>query len=183
MPIATTNGRVVIYLNRLVFMKLHDPLITWSCEIMWQTKIIIPILPEYLWTQNLVGYWITLGVLYPWSHCIDMWSCKVTWQTKIIKYPLNIQGGVPFHKSSNSLITWNVTKNILATVSLLPQNLCSLNLTRWWLTIRNFNSLSHTTVWTRGYMRSRDKLKTFRLYYLITYSLASGLHVMRSFLA
>ena len=35
--------------------------------------------------------------------------------------------------------------------------------------IRNFNLLSHTTLWTRGHLRSRDKLKKFDLHYHNTY--------------
>ena len=35
--------------------------------------------------------------------------------------------------------------------------------------IRNFNLLSHTTLWTRGHLRSRDKLKKFDLLYHNTY--------------
>ena len=34
----------------------HDLLITWSFEIMWQTKTIISLLPECLWPPDLAGW-------------------------------------------------------------------------------------------------------------------------------
>ena len=45
------------------------------------------------------------------------------------------------------------------------QGLWSLNLARWWLAIRNFNPLSHTTLWTRSHVRLHDILKAFYLHY------------------
>ena len=45
--------------------------------------------------------------------------------------------------------------------------------------IRNFNPLSHTTLWRLGYVRSCDKLKTSYLHYQ---NLAWWLHTIRSFL-
>ena len=56
----------------------------------------------------------------------------------------------------------------------LPQGLWPQNLTVWWLTIRNFDLLSHTTFWTQGHVRSCDKLKTFYLHYHNTYVTKPG---------
>ena len=53
MPMATKLGWIIIYLDGLLPIKSHDPLITWSCKITWQAKIIISSLPQYLWPQNL----------------------------------------------------------------------------------------------------------------------------------
>ena len=38
MSIATKLGKMVTYDERLLPIKSHDLLITWSCEITWQTK-------------------------------------------------------------------------------------------------------------------------------------------------
>ena len=46
-------GRMVAYLDRLHPIKSNDPLITWSCKITWQTKIIISPLPQCLRQSNL----------------------------------------------------------------------------------------------------------------------------------
>ena len=46
MPMATKLDRVVTYHERLPSIKIHDLLITWYCEITWQTKTIIIPLPE-----------------------------------------------------------------------------------------------------------------------------------------
>ena len=44
----TKLGKVVIYPEEILPKKLHDSLITWSCEITRQTKTIISPPPEYL---------------------------------------------------------------------------------------------------------------------------------------
>ena len=45
-PMVTKLGRMVTYIDGLLPIKPHDPLITWSCKIMWQTKNIISLLPR-----------------------------------------------------------------------------------------------------------------------------------------
>ena len=48
--IMTTDfGRMVSYLERLLLRKSYDHIITWSCKIMWQIKIIIYPVPQSLW--------------------------------------------------------------------------------------------------------------------------------------
>ena len=47
-PMATKLGRIVTYFIR-------DPLITWFCQIAWQTKIISP-LPKCEWPPNLADW-------------------------------------------------------------------------------------------------------------------------------
>ena len=59
-------------------------------------------------------------------------------------------------------------------IKLLPGGLWPQNLTVWWLTIRSFNLLSHTTLWTQGHVRSCDKVKTFYLHYHNTYVTKPG---------
>ena len=49
----TRISRVVIYHKGLIPIKSHDPLITWSCEITWQTKIIITQLTEWFMVTKL----------------------------------------------------------------------------------------------------------------------------------
>ena len=39
-PMATKLGRMITYLDSLLPLKSQDPLITWSCEITWQTKLL-----------------------------------------------------------------------------------------------------------------------------------------------
>ena len=71
----------------LLPIKYNDHIITWFCQIMWQSKNISP-LPQCLWTQNLAA-WLILTDFYLVSHdFITTWSCEITWQTKIILYPL-----------------------------------------------------------------------------------------------
>ena len=53
-PMPTKLGKIVTYLDGLLSMKLHGPLITWSCEIKWQTKTSMFPLPQCQWPRNLV---------------------------------------------------------------------------------------------------------------------------------
>ena len=44
-PMATSLGRMVTYFEQLLTIKSFNPLITWSYEITWQTKVIMSPLP------------------------------------------------------------------------------------------------------------------------------------------
>ena len=46
---ATKFSKMVIYLDWLLPIESHGPLIMWSCKITWQTKTIISSLPQCLW--------------------------------------------------------------------------------------------------------------------------------------
>ena len=48
-PMATRLGKKATYLDGVLSIKSHDPLVTWSSVITWQTKIIISPLPHCLW--------------------------------------------------------------------------------------------------------------------------------------
>ena len=63
-PMATNLGKLVTYPEGLLPIILLHPLFTWSCEITLQTKSIIFTLPQYLWPQNLAGWWLTLSAFY-----------------------------------------------------------------------------------------------------------------------
>ena len=74
MPMATKLGRMVIYLERLLPIKSHDHIITWSWKITWETKN-ISLLPQCLWAQNLAGWWLTLRSSYPCY--FTLWSSGI----------------------------------------------------------------------------------------------------------
>ena len=83
---ATKLSGKVTYLHGLLPIKSLDPLITWPCEIAWQTK-------NYY--QNVYGHptWRMLfyldGILSIESHYLLItWSCKIKWKSKIIRSPL-----------------------------------------------------------------------------------------------
>ena len=86
---ATKLGRMVTYLEGLTTIKSHNILITWSCKAMWQTKIIISLLPKCLWPQTCQdGIYLDGLLIIKSCKTLIMWSCQVTWQTKIIISPL-----------------------------------------------------------------------------------------------
>ena len=136
---ATKRGRKITYLNGLLPITSHDPLITWSC-ITWQTKTIISSLPQYLWPLNLAGLWLIMREFYPWS-CTNLRSsgfCKITWQTKtIISPPIRC--------------IW-------------PPSLVEV-----WLIIRGFHPWTCTTLRSSGFAKSRDKLKALYIHYQNAY--------------
>ena len=58
--ITTKLGKMAAHLDGLLPIKIHYPLITWSCHITWQAKIIIYLLAQCLWPWNFVGWWLIL---------------------------------------------------------------------------------------------------------------------------
>ena len=67
--------RIVDYLETLLVIKSHVPLITQSCEVTWQTKIKISPLTQNLWPPNLTGWWLILRGSY-----------KVTWLLSYVAF-------------------------------------------------------------------------------------------------
>ena len=66
---ATKLGRMITYLDGLLSIKSNDPLITWSCEITWQTKNNLYPLLQCLWPPNLEGCnlpWWSFGYKIKW---------------------------------------------------------------------------------------------------------------------
>ena len=57
--ITTKLGSMVTYLKTLPSIKSRESLITWSCEIMWQTETIISPQIQCLLTPNLLEWWLT----------------------------------------------------------------------------------------------------------------------------
>ena len=137
--IATKRRSLLTYIEWLLPTKSHTYIITWSCKITWQLKNYISI--------NTISVAINFYKVGIYSE------------------------GFPFIKSPDPLITWScrVIKTILTAVSLLTEGLWPQHLAKRWLSIRNFNPLSDTTLWTRGNMRSSDKLKMLYLHYHNTY--------------
>ena len=72
-------------------IKSHYTLITWSCEITWQTKTIYISTTKLSWGAPNHKVYIAL---------ITLWSCKVTWQTKTI---ISLHQKVPGHQTWQEL--------------------------------------------------------------------------------
>ena len=98
----TKLGRMVTYLEALLTIKSHYALITWSCKVTWQTKIIFSTtrLPMTTKLGSMVTYFDRFLLIISHGFLIT-WSCEITWQTK-------------------------------AVISALLQCLWSLNLVGWW---------------------------------------------------
>ena len=73
MLMATKRGRMMTYLERLLPIKSNGHINTWSCNITWQTKIIIYSLTQCLWQSILAGWGYTIRSFHSWSHQI-FWS-------------------------------------------------------------------------------------------------------------
>ena len=73
-PMTTKLSIVVSYVDGKPCMKLHDPLITYTCEVMWQIKNKIFPLLQGLWPPNLARWWwVIVGITLQWS-CMTHWS-------------------------------------------------------------------------------------------------------------
>ena len=64
-PVATKHGRILTYFEKLLPIELHDPLITWSCRVTWQTKFNISSLPGFLWPPTLAGWGLIFRDSFP----------------------------------------------------------------------------------------------------------------------
>ena len=93
-------GRMVTYFERLLTINSFSILITCSCKITWQKKIIIDPQPECLWLQTWqndnLPWWVpTYKDTSPFYHVVlqdqtcliiklyktlTTWSCKVAWK-------------------------------------------------------------------------------------------------------
>ena len=89
---ATKLGSMVTYLEGNLTIKLYYALITWSCKVTWQTKIIISPLPECLWLttrrdNNLLRWAPTYKVTWPfdymvlWDHVTNLKSLYLKWDS------------------------------------------------------------------------------------------------------
>ena len=131
MPMATKRGRMMTYLAWILPINSHDHIITWSCKITWQTKIIIYPLTQCPW----------LSILAAWGD--TEWgipSHKVTRPFDHVVY----QGYVKY-------ISWCIISNVRPMATKLGKVVT--------YSLRNFNTLSYTTLSTCGHVRSH-KLKT-----------------------
>ena len=114
MPINNNLGRMINYLDGLLPIKSLDSLIAWSCEIAWQTKIILSSLPQYLWRQD--------GNLPWWTH-----AYKVTWPSNDVSYKIMWQTKIIVSSLPQWLWPWNFTSWRFAMRGLQP---CYSTL--WW---------------------------------------------------
>ena len=97
-PMTTWLGSVVTYLEGLPFLRWHNPLIMWSCEIKWKTKTITFPIPEYPRSRyklktyihyhnaaikrgRVVSYCEGLPIMKLHDPLI-MWSYRIMWQIK-----------------------------------------------------------------------------------------------------
>ena len=150
MPMTTKLVRIVTYRTPLLPIKSYDHIITWSCLITWQIKVIVYPLSQCLWLAKLAGWGFTINSQDP----LITWSDKVTWKIKYviistITSSMSIKlgkvvcyyKGLPWVKSHNPLNAWSheVTWEINYVISLLPEDLLSLNVKKWWLTMRGIH--------------------------------------------
>ena len=151
----TKCGRVVTYLDRFLPIRSNDPLITWSCKITWQTKIIIsvstttvsmtikldrmvtyldgllPIKSHYLWSCGLSRLRDKLKSLYLHYHSGYL-SHYISKTTKLGRMINNLDTLLPI-KSHDPLITWScdITRQTKTSISPVSACLWPPNLTGW----------------------------------------------------
>ena len=131
MPMTTKPGTVVTYNEELYSIKSEDFLIAWPCNVIWQIKYVIPLLPQ--WHS---------GFLKSRGKSKTFISTTTMSETTTISSVVNWREGLPIIKSHDHLIkslceiTWQI-KNIKSDLS---QYLWSPNLSEWWLTARSSHS-------------------------------------------
>ena len=146
---ATKWDRMITYLEWLLTIKSNEHIITWSCKITWQNKIIIYTLTKCLWLSVLTRWGYTMKSFLQQSYPILSsrglgFSCSITTTTrpmatklgKVVTYYKKLQP----NKSQNLLNTWSreVTWQIKNILSPLPQYLWLSNLRGWLHKVRSF---------------------------------------------
>ena len=140
--------------------------------------------PLYLYCQRVYGNLTWQDGHLPWW----AWTRKITWpfdhivlqdhvtnwnyyiSTTVVPMVTKLGRMVTYLellltiKLFNGLITWSckVTWHTKTIISPLLECLWSPKLAEWWLTLRG---KSHMILWSRGLLRSRDKLKLLYLQY------------------
>ena len=66
-PWATKLNRLATYLEGFLLREFLDSLVTWSSNIILQTKSIIFPLPQWLWSPTMARWWLTLGGSHSYS--------------------------------------------------------------------------------------------------------------------
>ena len=132
MPITTKLGSKVTYCEGFPLIKLHDRLITLSCENMWQFYISTTTMPEATKLSSVM----TQGRSLKSHDHLSKWSGKVTWQIKYLisalaekllapklrKWWLTVRDS--HSKTHDSLTTWptyNIEQNIWRLFHILAQ--------------------------------------------------------------
>ena len=56
--------------------KLTWPFRLWSCEITWQSEIIVSLVPQCLWPPNVASWWLAMRSFNSWCYS-TLWSRNV----------------------------------------------------------------------------------------------------------
>ena len=150
MSMATNLNRVVTYHERLPPLGSYEPLITRSCEIMWQTKIIITPLVEWLRQPNLTGWYLTLMGCYPESH-------------KLKPLYLHYHSGYGLETWLDGDLLWTASNHKV--IQHTDYVLLQIHVTNENHFISTNRVLIPITFWLRGLTKSRDKLKLLYLHW------------------
>ena len=154
MPIATKPGRMMSFPSGPIAIKSHDPLITWSCKITWQTKTISP-LPQCLWhlmaylkrhlsikLHSLARSHDKLKTFYHYFSAYVHQTCKGS----------DLLKRVPTIKSDRFLVIFVARSRDKLKASPLPQGLWPPNWAGWQLVMRGPThnvtwSFNHVVLW------------------------------------
>ena len=167
-PLANKLGWVMTSLYSLLPIMSHAALITWPCEIrgpltrrgssrkrlsLHRLLFLFPVSVFY-WTGK--RYFQIFVQLLLWARVakieVNNMVCRV-FLTQVLWKLISNSGLKQEHLKFSSLATKNI-------IHLLPQCLCSPKLAGWWLTMRGSHPYNHMALWSRGLVRSRDKLNS-----------------------
>ena len=170
---ATKLDRIVTYLDGILPIKSHDSFITWSWEIMLQTKTTISPIPQCLWPPNLVGRWLTLSGSHPQSYLnIDhlvLLNQVTNWKHYIFHYCIAYDHQT--WQSCDSFITWSweIMLQTKTTISPIPQCLWPPNLVGRWLTLSGSHPQSYLNIDHLVLLNQVTNWKHYIFHYCIAY--------------
>ena len=78
---------------------------------------------------------------------------------------------IQLHDFFNHLVLWDHVTNCKRYI-FTPQSLKLPNLGTRWLRVRGFHPLRHMTIWTSGYVKSHDKSRWCKNYFISTFKIS-----------
>ena len=119
----------------------QNSLTTWSCEVRWPIKNKISPLLQDLWPQGMARYGQGMQDLWPTLQGSHLWRGKLTHNVTWL---------------CEHIVIWQTKNKIFS----LAQHLRPTNLVGWWFIMRSTHPQCYMTLWPRGHIEQRDKLKT-----------------------
>ena len=109
MYMAINFDRMEMYSKEFSSIKSPDPLVSWSCEVTWNILDVVSLLPQGLWTLNLVKWWFNLRNLSPFIHTTLWTSGRVRSCDELKRFYINYRNTSGHQIWHGGYIQWGLS--------------------------------------------------------------------------